>query len=102
MSCSPTPLVAARLRTGAGQLCLTASGILFGTAGITGRMLNRVTGLSPVAVAGYRLAVGGLLILAFLLLTGRRLPRGRPAWTRVAVVGALTAVYQASYFASMS
>jgi len=102
MSSSHTPLVAARRRSGAGLLYLIVSGMLLGTGGITGRLLSHVTGLSPVAVASYRLAVGGGLIMVFLALTGRRLPRGRTAWARIAVVGALAAIYQACYFASVS
>ena len=43
-------------------LSLVTSGVMLGTGGPTGRLLGRVTGLSPVAVAGYRLAAGGALI----------------------------------------
>jgi DME family drug/metabolite transporter len=64
--------------------------------------LSKTTGLSPVAVASYRLAVGGALIMVFLALTGRRLPRTRAAWARIAMLGVLAAIYQACYFASVS
>ena len=37
-----------------------------------------------------------------LLATGRRLPRSRAAYARVALIGVLTAVYQASYFAAVA
>ncbi len=99
MSAVQPALVAARHRT-AGLLHLTMSGLLLGTGGPTGRLLTRDTGLSPVAVAGYRLALGGLLIIGYLVAGGGRAPRGRAAWVRVAVVGALAAGYQACYFAS--
>jgi DME family drug/metabolite transporter len=102
MSASHTPLVAARRRSGVGLSYLIMSGVLLGTGGFTGRLLNKATGLSPVAVASYRLAVGGALIVVFLALTGRRMPRGRAAWARIAVVGVLAAVYQACFFASVS
>jgi DME family drug/metabolite transporter len=93
-------LAPARPRAGLPYLVL--SGILWGTGGLTGTLLRHATGLSPIAVAAYRLAVGGALIVAFLALTGRRLPRGRAAWTRVGVIGLLAAEFQASYFASVA
>ncbi|ROT31707.1 DMT family transporter [Micromonospora sp. HM5-17] len=96
------PLPAGRHRPGAGLAFLIISGILWGTGGLTGSLLSRVAALSPVAVAGYRLCVGGGLIVAFLLLTGRRLPNGRAAWVRVAVLGVLAATYQVCYFASLT
>ena len=99
MSAVQPALVAARHRT-AGLFHLTMSGLMLGTGGLTGRLLTRDTGLSPVAVAGYRLALGGLLIVGYLVAGGGRAPRGRAAWVRVAVVGALAAAYQACYFAS--
>jgi drug/metabolite transporter, DME family len=99
MSAVQPALVAARHRT-AGLFHLTMSGLMLGTGGLTGRLLTRETGLSPVAVAGYRLALGGLLIVGYLVAGGGRAPRGRAAWVRVAVVGALAAAYQACYFAS--
>ena len=99
MSAVQPALVAARHR-GAGLFHLTMSGLMLGTGGLTGRLLTRATGLSPVAVAGYRLALGGSIVVVCLLAGGGRVPRGRAAWVRVAVVGALAAAYQACYFAS--
>jgi DME family drug/metabolite transporter len=89
-------------RTRAGVSSLVLSGILWGTGGLTGTLLRHATGLSPIAVAAYRLAVGGALIVLFLAGTGRRLPRGRAVWTRVAVIGLLAAGFQASYFAAVA
>ncbi|MGX7670325.1 DMT family transporter [Plantactinospora sp. DSM 117369] len=102
MHTSSAPLVAVRHRSGAGLWFLIVSGTLWGTGGLTGSLLGRHTGLSPVAVAGYRLAVGGILIVAFLALTGRRPPRGRAAWTRIAVFGVLAGLYQVCYFGAVS
>src|SRR3979411_2805579 len=102
MCASQTPSVAARRRSGAGLLYLVLSGVLWGTGGLTGSLLSRTAGLSPIAVAAYRPAVGGALIIVFLVLAGRRLPRGRAAWTRIVVVGVLAAVFQGSYFAAVS
>src|SRR5690242_5320046 len=81
---------------------LLLSGLLWGTGGLTGSLLRRATGLSPVAVAAYRLVAGGAVIVVLLLLAGRRLPRGRAAWWRIAAVGGLAALFQASYFAAVA
>ena len=97
-----TSLAPARRRTSTGLPYLVLSGLLWGTGGLTGTLLRNATGLSPVAVAAYRLMVGGALIVLFLLVTGRRLPRGRRAWTRIGVIGLLAAEFQASYFASVA
>ena len=102
MCASQTPSVAARRRSGAGLLYLVMSGVLWGTGGLTGSLLSRTAGLSSIAVATYRLAVGGALIIVFLVLAARRLPRGRAAWARIVVVGVLAAVYQGCYFAAVS
>jgi drug/metabolite transporter, DME family len=89
---------AARRRPGRGLPYLAMSGLLWGTGGLTGSLLSRITGLSALSVAAYRLTGGGVLIVAFLTLTGRRWPSGRAAWTRIAVIGALAALYQSCYF----
>jgi DME family drug/metabolite transporter len=81
---------------------LVLAGVLWGTGGLLGSLLAGATGLAAPAVATYRLAVGGLLILGFLLLTGRRPPRGAAAWRRIAATGALAALFQASYFTAVS
>jgi DME family drug/metabolite transporter len=80
---------------------LVVAGVLWGTGGLFGRLLAEHTGLSPLAVAGYRLAVGGALLLVPLLLSGR-FPRGRAVWRRIGAVGALAALFQASYFTAVS
>ena len=95
-------LAAARRRPGSGLLYLVISGLLWGTGGLTGSLLGREAGLSAIAVAAYRLAAGGLLIVAFRALAGRRWPAGRAAWTRITVVGLLAAFYQSCYFTAVS
>ncbi|HEX3782493.1 MAG TPA: DMT family transporter [Pseudonocardiaceae bacterium] len=81
---------------------LVCAGLLWGTGGFSGTVLGRVAGLSPIAIAAYRLAVGGLLIGVVLAVTGRRLPMTRAALVRVAAIGGLAAIYQASYFAAVA
>ncbi|MER7009374.1 DMT family transporter [Dactylosporangium sp. NPDC000555] len=94
--------VATAQRSATGLWLLVLAGVLWGTGGLTGRLLAHETGLSPLAVAAYRLAVGGTLIIVSLVLIRRPLPRGRYAWTRITVIGLLAAVFQACYFAAVS
>jgi DME family drug/metabolite transporter len=81
---------------------LVLAGLLWGTGGLFGRMLGDATGLSSLAVATYRLAVGGLLLVGYLLVRGVPLPRSRAAWARIAAVGSLAALFQVSYFTAVS
>lgn len=84
------------------MIFLITSGVLWGTGGLTGRLLALHTHLSPAAVAGYRLLIGGSLLVLFTAVTGRGRPRGRAAWRRVATLGALAAQFQACYFAAVT
>lgn len=93
---------------GRGYLFVSAGAVCWGTGGAAGLLLSRYSGLEPLAVAAYRLLVGGTLVVlaiaAVSWVTGRRhgLPRGRSAWVRVGVVGALSALYQSCYFAAVA
>ena len=82
--------------------CLVLAGLLWGTGGLTGTLLGRAAGLSPLSVAALRLLAGGALIVAFRVIPGRRWPSGRAAWTRIAMTGLLAATFQAAYFTSVS
>lgn len=95
-------MAAARRRSGSGLACLVTAGLCWGTGGLVGDLLTRVGGLAPITVAAYRLFGGGTVIMTLLVLSGRRLPRGRAAWTRIVAIGALAAVFQASYFTAVS
>ena len=88
--------------SGTGLPYLIGSGLLWGTGGLTGSLLGRVAGLPAMSVAACRLTAGGVLVVAFLILTGRPWPAGRAAWTRIAVIGVLAALYQSCYFAAVS
>ena len=101
MLVSEHPVAAAR-RSATGLWSLVLAGVLWGTGGPTGSLLAHETGLSPLAVAAYRLAAGGTLVIASLCLTRQPLPRGRRAWARMAVNGLLAAVFQACFFAAVS
>ena len=46
-----------------GQNFTYLAGFAWGTGGLLGSLLGHATGLSPLAVAAYRLGLGGLLVL---------------------------------------
>ncbi len=83
-------------------LCLVLSGLLWGTGGLIGTLFGQAAGVSPISVAAYRLLAGGGLLVAFLTLTGRRWPTGRAAWSRIAINGLLSALFQGCYFAAIA
>ncbi len=95
------PAAACR-RPGTGLHYLVISGLLWGTGGLTGSLLSRTAGLSAISVAACRLTTGGVLIVIFLTVTGRRWPASRAAWTRITVIGLLAALYQSCYFTAVS
>jgi DME family drug/metabolite transporter len=95
------PAAACR-RSGAGLHYLVISGLLWGTGGLTGSLLGRTAGLSALSVAAFRLTAGGVLIVVFLTVTGRRWPAGRAAWIRITAIGLLAAFYQSCYFTAVS
>ena len=84
------------------MLCLSLSGLLWGTSGLLGSLLGQVAGFSPLMVASARLLIGGALMMAYLAAAGTRLPGSRAAWRRVAVNGVLSAIFQGCYFAAIS
>ena len=96
------PPVAAARRSATGLWSLVLAGVLWGTGGPTGSLLAHETGLSPLAVAAYRLATGGMLVISWLCLARQPLPRRRNAWARMVVNGLLAAVFQACFFAAVS
>ncbi|WP_405165320.1 DMT family transporter [Nocardia sp. NBC_01499] len=85
-----------------GLVYLVGAGMLWGTGGLLGTLLGRASGLSPVAVATCRLAVGGLLLVALLTATRRPWPRNLVAWRRIGAVAVLAATFQACYFGAVA
>jgi drug/metabolite transporter, DME family len=81
---------------------LVLAGVLWGTGGLAGSLLGQLAGLHPLAVAAYRLLVGGGVATLFVLLKRDALPRTREAATRILAVGGLFALFQASYFAAVA
>ena len=87
-------------RTGLGWLVL--AGVTWGTSGTLGVLLRGESGLSLLPAGGYRILVGGLLILGFVVLTRRlRLPHTASAWRRVAALGLASGLYQITFFSAI-
>lgn len=80
---------------------LVLAGVLWGTGGLAGDMLQAAGALSPVSVAAYRLLVGG--VVASLLVVRRIsvLCSRRACW-RLVVTGVLLAQFQAAYQVAVS
>ncbi len=107
-----TSLRSAAARRRGGVPLLVLAGVAWGTGGLLGSLVGSATGLSPLAVAAYRLGLGGLLVLlavggAALAGRGRRPLLGGPgerpaALRRIGVVAVLAAVFQACYFTAVS
>jgi DME family drug/metabolite transporter len=89
-------------RSSSGVGFLVVAGVLWGTGGLTGSLLAHHTGLGPLAIATYRLGGGGLLLVALLVATRRPVPTSRAAVRRIAIVGGLAALFQATYFAAVA
>ncbi|WP_166025652.1 DMT family transporter [Streptomyces chilikensis] len=87
-----------------GTPLLVLAGVLWGTGGLAGSLLASRTGLQPVAVAAYRLLVGGLLVTAYAAVAGglRTGPCTRAVVARAAVTGGLLALFQTAYFAAVA
>lgn len=83
-------------------VALVLAGVLWGTGGLSGSLLAQQAGLHPLAVATYRLLIGGAASAAYVALTGGlRLP-AKQTWHRLFLIGALFALFQASYFAAVA
>ncbi|MDQ1722541.1 MAG: drug/metabolite transporter, family [Pseudonocardiales bacterium] len=89
-------------RTSSGLFALVLAGVLWGTGGLTGRLFADNTGLAPVAVAGYRLSLGGILLVVLLAARGNGPPRTTAAWQRIIAVATLAAGFQATYFSAVA
>ncbi|GGS49252.1 membrane protein [Actinokineospora fastidiosa] len=77
------------------------AGLLWGTGGLAGALLQSRTGLHPVAVAAYRLLIGGGLATLALAAAVRGVPRTAAVGRRLLAVGGLVAFFQAGYFGAV-
>lgn len=103
MSAVPSASSDAHAGASRGFLLLLTAGVLWGTGGPVGYLIQ-AAGVNAFTVATYRLLCAGLAITGLLLLTGalRRLPRSRALTVRLLVNGALHALFQLLYFASLA
>ncbi len=87
-------------RQGLGMLVI--AGLGWGTAGTLGALLANETGLPFLAIASYRILIGGILTLSFVLVTGTaRWPRSASGWRRVFAIGLSSGAYQITYFSAV-
>ncbi|ONI72628.1 hypothetical protein ALI144C_42160 [Actinosynnema sp. ALI-1.44] len=84
------------------KLFLIIAGVLWGTGGLAGAVLQNLTGLHPLAVAAYRLLLGGAIATAALAGQIRRVKITKPLTRRLIAAGALLAIFQASYFGGVA
>ncbi|WP_063758738.1 DMT family transporter [Kibdelosporangium aridum] len=84
------------------KLFLILAGVLWGTGGLAGALLQNLAGLHPLAVAAYRLLLGGAIATVFLSAQIRRLRFTKAVIRRLLGVGALLAIFQASYFGGVA
>lgn len=78
------------------SVLLVVAGVLWGTGGLAGAMLQGSAGLGPVSVSAYRLLVGGGLA-ALVVAPQFRYLRGLAAFRRLLVSALLLAQFQAAY-----
>jgi DME family drug/metabolite transporter len=77
---------------------LVLAGVLWGTGGLAGVILQDTAHIGAVPVAAYRLLVGGVFAVAVTAATGGlRYLRGRATLGRLAVTALLLAQFQAAY-----
>lgn len=84
------------------KLFLILAGVLWGTGGLAGALLQHLTGLHPLAVAAYRLLIGGAIATAALHRQIRRMNVTKAVVRRLSAAGALLAIFQASYFGGVA
>ena len=77
---------------------LVLAGVLWGTGGLAGLILQDTANIGAVSVAAYRLLVGGLFAVAVTAVAGGlRYLRGRATLGRLVVTAILLAQFQAAY-----
>jgi DME family drug/metabolite transporter len=90
-----------RLAARTGLIQITVTGLLWGTAGVCVQLLRQATGLSPISIGFYRLAIATLVLLAL------RSPRTlitalRTAPPALLLTGLGLGTYQALYFIAVT
>ena len=89
-----------------GFLLVVLAALCWGTAGFTGRLVQRRSDLTPLDVAWYRMAVAAVVLIVAWLLSRRRAtpaPRlARPVAVRLILIAAGLGAYQLAYFAAVA
>ncbi|WP_243658988.1 DMT family transporter [Tamaricihabitans halophyticus] len=95
--------MAESVSTSRSTVLLVTAGVLWGTGGLAGAMLSDRAALDPLAVAAYRLLLGGgLATIGCAVLGGFRYCWNVAAVLRVLAVGALLAVFQVAYYLAVA
>lgn len=103
MSSSSLRSTRPRLGARAGLVQITVSGVLWGTTGVAVQLVRESTGLSPVSIGCYRLAIAAVVLLLLSaarlgpLLAALRLMPGS-----LVLVGMGLGIYQALYFLAVT
>ena len=89
-----------------GFLLVVLAALLWGTSGVSGRLVADRTDLGPLDIAWHRMAIGAVVLLLGFAAT-RRGRNATPSLTRgtavrLALVGAGLAAYQFAYFAAVA
>jgi DME family drug/metabolite transporter len=104
MSVPLSPSVASRR----GFLLVVLAALCWGTAGVSGRLVAERSGLGPLDIAWYRMAIGALVLVALHLAARRRprpapaVPLTRPLVVRLVLVAAGLGAYQLAFFAAVA
>ncbi|MET8252739.1 DMT family transporter [Micromonospora sp. NPDC005197] len=97
---APAP---AALKARTGLIQITVTGVLWGTTGVAVQLLREGTGLSPVSIGFFRLAIAALVLLACTAGRLRTLPAAlRAAPVPLLLTGVGLGLYQALYFAAVA
>lgn len=90
-----------RARTRSGAVLVLVAACLWGTAGLAGAVIHERSGVSPLSIGFWRLAVAAVATLP-LLLRHRATGIAHVEGTRLLGVGVGLAAYQASFFAAVN
>ena len=97
----------AAVTPGGGLALVVLGAVCWGVGGLAGARLGAAADVGALAVAAYRLLGGGVAVLLGVVVVEAVRPRGRlrvtsrAAWTRVALLAVLVAVFQAAYFGAV-
>src|SRR5574337_822461 len=87
-----------------GLALIILAAMLWGTTGLTSKVLNRLSAVDALSVGALRLitASPALLLLAQTLAPGSLWPLLRREWRAVLILGAAMAGYNGSFFAALA